>query len=409
MASNLVCSEPKKQCISRTTRYRLRKESKCISSDFDDSTHRELEATEYDDSTLQDYYDHQTGHNLDGSFHNPIDHHQSCIVLDEAGDNHLANHSYCIDCREPDYHMYYSDDTESDNDDINDTDTNADVHISEPTVTNLELFEGSSLNTLTSNVLILKYSMKHKLTNDALADLLKLLKLHLPTPNHCAESVYCLRKSLDQFVTGYVHTTHYFCSSCTTEVEVNCALCPNSDCEAALVSNDSRSSFIEIPIEQQLKKIIKRNYSLIEDTFHKALDHISMDKYTDITSGDLYKNLVSSNTAKGIKNYITLSLNTDGIPVFHSSGYSFWPLYLSINELPFKLRFVQENRVFAGLWYGSVKPDMTIFLKPVAKELQKLQQEGIVINQSQLVWKAFLLCFVSDLPAKALVLNFIQL
>ena len=106
MASNLVCSEPKKQCISRTTRYRLRKESKCISSDFNDSTHRELEATEYDDSTLQDYYDHQTGHNLDGSFHNPTDHHQSCIVLDEAEDNHLANHSDCIDCREPDYHMY---------------------------------------------------------------------------------------------------------------------------------------------------------------------------------------------------------------------------------------------------------------------------------------------------------------
>ena len=230
---------------------------KCISSDFDDSTHRELEATEYDDSTLQDYYDHQTGHNLDGSFHNPIDRHQSCIVLDEAEDNHLANHSDCIDCREPDYHMYYSDDTESDSNDINDTDTNADVHTSEPTVTNLELFEGSSLNTLTSNVLILKYSMKHKLTNDALADLLKLLKLHLPTPNHCAESVYCLRKSLDQFVTGYVHITHYFCSSCTTEVEVNCALCPNSDCEAALVSNDSWSSFIEIPIEQQLKKIIE--------------------------------------------------------------------------------------------------------------------------------------------------------
>lgn len=33
---------------------------------------------------------------------------------------------------------------------------------------------------------------------------------------------------------------------------------------------------------------------------------------------------------------------------------------------------------------------------------------GMVVNQSQLVWKVFLLCFVSDLPAKALVLNFIQ-
>ena len=245
--------------------YRLRKESKCILNDFDVASHQE--AMEYDDSTLQDYCDYQTDSgtspNLGDSLHSvTTDHHQSCsFTLDEAEDNHLTYDTDCMDYTEPDYHyMYYSDDTESDSNEINDVDdhdTSADIHTSEPTVTNLELFEGSLLNTLSSNVLILKYSMKHKLTNDALADLLKLLKLHLPTPNRCIESVYRLRKSINQFVTGYVHTTHYFCSSCSTEIEVNCVLCPNSDCEAALVSNDSRSSFIEVPIEQQLKKIVE--------------------------------------------------------------------------------------------------------------------------------------------------------
>jgi len=37
-----------------------------------------------------------------------------------------------------------------------------------------------------------------------------------------------------------------------------------------------------------------------------------------------------------------------------------------------------------------------------------LHSVGIIVNQSQYVCKVFLLCFVSDLPAKALVLNFIQ-
>lgn len=277
---NVVCSEPKKQCLSRTTRYRLRKErgkeSKCTPSDFDHSSHQE--AAEYDRNTLQCSNDYHTGSvvspSLDdgttATYHDWIEMPNSQSCLESCAFTPANNDLDCTDYREPDYHyhMYYSDDAESDNNDIDtnidDTDNGIDtmnqdtntVNMSEPVVSHPKLFEGSPLDTLSSNVLIMKYSMKHKLTNDALADLLKLLKLHLPTPNHCSESVYCLRKSLDQLATGYLHVTHYFCSSCSTEVEENCVLCPNPDCETALVSIDSRSSFIEIPIEQQLKKII---------------------------------------------------------------------------------------------------------------------------------------------------------
>ena len=37
---------------------------------------------------------------------------------------------------------------------------------------------------------------------------------------------------------------------------------------------------------------------------------------------------------------------------------------------------MKENRLFAGLWYGSVKPNMTVFLEPLAKELSRLSVEG---------------------------------
>ena len=60
------------------------------------------------------------------------------------------------------------------------------------------LFEGSSISTSVSNVLLLEYSMKHNLTNAALADLLKLLK---PSPNNCPRSTHLFRKLFNQYCT----------------------------------------------------------------------------------------------------------------------------------------------------------------------------------------------------------------
>ena len=128
--------------------------------------------------------------------------------------------------------------------------------------------------------------------------------------------------------------------------------------------------------------------SVMEQSRHVRDDH------SDICSGQFYRDLQSKGVLQG--NYVTLTFNTDGIQVFHSSGYSFWPLYLTINELPFHLRydstgsiditffvtsfcnyrFTKENRIFAGLWYGSSKPDMTLFLKPMASTLTKLSIDG---------------------------------
>lgn len=60
----------------------------------------------------------------------------------------------------------------------------------------------------------------------------------------------------------------------------------------------------------------------------------------DICSGDLYKELHSSGVISNDNNimHLTLTLNTDGIPIFKSSNFAFWPMYLTINELPYKMR-----------------------------------------------------------------------
>lgn len=40
-------------------------------------------------------------------------------------------------------------------------------------------------------------------------------------------------------------------------------------------------------------------------------------------------------------------------------------------------RFSTEYRILGGLWYGTSKPDMSLFLKPLAKSLKNLFDNGI--------------------------------
>jgi len=40
---------------------------------------------------------------------------------------------------------------------------------------------------------------------------------------------------------------------------------------------------------------------------------------------------------------IPFTLNTDGVgPLFHSTQFSIWPLYLMINEFPYQMRFAYD-------------------------------------------------------------------
>ena len=73
----------------------------------------------------------------------------------------------------------------------------------------------------------------------------------------------------------------------------------------------------------------------IHDNFHLRGSHTN--EYRDICDGDVYQQLVRDGFLAKREN-ISLLFNTDGIPVFKSSGFSFWPLFLLINELPYRMR-----------------------------------------------------------------------
>jgi hypothetical protein len=67
-------------------------------------------------------------------------------------------------------------------------------------------------------------------------------------------------------------------------------------------------------------------------------------------------------------NSLSLTFNTDGVPLFKPSSVSIWPLQSFINELPVQER--KANFLLSGLWFWSGKPVLTTFLKPFTNELQ---------------------------------------
>ena len=120
------------------------------------------------------------------------------------------------------------------------------------------LCKGSSLSVSSSSVLIMKFKMRHNLTQEALADLLQLIKLHCPSPNQCSSSVYQFKKHFPDL--NYPIVMHYFCSRCLHAVEsvTESRTCSNAHCGSDFSVADSVSSFIEVPLDCQLKVLFER-------------------------------------------------------------------------------------------------------------------------------------------------------
>lgn len=115
----------------------------------------------------------------------------------------------------------------------------------------------------------------------------------------------------------------------------------------------------------------------------------------------LYKQLIRKHNLSGSD--ITITWNTDGVPVFKSSLYSIWPIQCMVNELPPHLR--SSNILMTGLWFGKTKPCMNTFLTPFVEECRELERSGFVFKVERVPRKVFSLICSVDSPARAMVRN----
>jgi len=236
-----------------------------------------------------------------------------------------------------------------------------------------KLFPGAIITHSQSQSMIMSLVAKHNLTKEATKDILSTIKCHLPLGTHFASTVYQLEKSAGIYDVDWSQR-HYICDKCELALPNTyiCASCNKTFCRESLNANSQ--FFITLSIKYQIEGLLQNvtiQHSIVK-SFKKRQQNKDSNIKTDIYSGHVYQNL------KLDTEDLTLTINTDGIPVFKSSNYNVWPVLFCINEIPPHLR--KNTIIVGGLWFRLSKPNMSVFLKPIVEELN-------IIAVTPLTWK----------------------
>jgi len=268
---------------------------------------------------------------------------------------------------------------------------------------NQPIYNGAGISVKESLFAILSFFMVHRLTGLCLNDLLALIALHCGPNNPCLKSLYKFKKYFKMIGSNFV-TRHFYCSGCEVPLANKGSICEHCH------GRHNVSFFIELPIVTQLQSMFRRPqfYESLGYRFNRVKkNHANIE---DIYDSNIYK----ENAQNGFlanRNNISFFMYFDGLSLFKSSSFSIWPVYLTINELSYKLRTRKENAILAGIWFGKKKPNPNLFLGPLERQLSSLKINGAVMvlpDNTNVLIRGILLGAVADLPAKALFMRFKQ-
>lgn len=145
------------------------------------------------------------------------------------------------------------------------------------------------------------------------------------------------------------------------------------------------SYFLRIPVKDQLLR------KLNNASFRAK---INRDSEEGVCGGEAMKNLRAEGLIR--PNDITLQFNTDGVNAYESSNDSIWPIFVSINELPYLDR--KKNLILTGLWFGDEEPKMNSFLDAFVHELIDLHHNGLTLKNGM---KVKVHCLIGSADSKA--------
>ena len=298
------------------------------------------------------------------------------------------------------FHSNSDSDTDEDNCSEHHTDHSFDA--------NAKIYPGHHLDIKTSMLVIWLYAISFGISSTQLGHLLGLLNLHFLISHPALSSVYRFKKYLVGVKSSF--KKHYFCSTCHHLVTTDIDWCPNEGCpKRNLSAQGAKSYFLELDIPSQVLSILSRKN--IQCAIKKSKSE-KKSGLTDVTDGEIYQKLCAGNGPLStlFPYNISFTLNTDGVNIVKSSAYSIWPVYLTINELPYSIRKQKHNMIVAGLWFSEHKPIMNMFLKPIVESLTFMERTGvsILVDGVKFICKAFLICATADIPVKAMLLEMKQ-
>lgn len=215
--------------------------------------------------------------------------------------------------------------------------------------------EGSEITKSHLLALMVGFTLRHRLSAVAICDLLELFNLLipgcLPTSKYYIDKLFFMSRGSAQ--------VHYVCPNCDCytgiALPVVCGKCQEVISDTECYSQGS--FFLVMPLEYQLKELVKSTQDLLR---------------TEARGGTMYDEKLNDFLSDPCN--LTLSISTDGAPVFRSSRRSIWPLFCSVNELPYDIR--KENVLLHSLWFGKKKPPVLTLFRPFLAEMDSLHGNG---------------------------------
>ncbi len=110
-----------------------------------------------------------------------------------------------------------------------------------------------------SLLLIMTFSMRHKLSMIATADLLKLIELHCPSSNLAVSEMRKFRQYFKHL--NHPIKKHFSCPNPKCQVYISSEKPKENDvCQICGERQSENSFFIEVPVEDQLQTILSRKF-----------------------------------------------------------------------------------------------------------------------------------------------------
>lgn len=241
---------------------------------------------------------------------------------------------------------------------------------------------GGSITKGDALVLIIDFAIKHGLSWCGIEDILRLANM-LIERDVLPESKYLFKKFSG--VSPGEMRFNFYCPVCEhflqetagtlkerNSITPACPTCHKVYKGSELTNRGS--FFVGLPLEKQIASVLSDDNVKTEllKSLEETVEPVACSA-SDIKQGTMYAN--SRRKLKCKKHDLTVTMNADGGSMFNSSNYSIWPVQLTINELPPRLRW--NTILLPLLWYGSKHPNMSLLLQAFAKQMQSLAEGGV--------------------------------
>lgn len=303
--------------------------------------------------------------------------------------------------------LEFPEEQEADCDDEEEEEDGEEEEFMEPTgldytdVPHRPVYLGAPITLHESLVSILTLALTFSLSQECIKAILNLVYLHCRKEgNIFRKSMYFFKKYF-AYIRGDVDY-EYYCSKCFKRTtKEGCENCKEGGKSPKLCY------IIKLSLIEQIKTMMKRKGFYSKLQLGRGRQD-SNGELRDLKDGALYK----LHEELGLLDESSLTFNwyTDGAALFKSSKMSVWPLYLTINELPFSERFCKENIIVPVLWCGPVKPHGNMLLHCLEPGLNELRK-GVSMEVDSIgtkVVKGVLIGGTGDTPARALMLHMVQ-